>query len=216
MPERLVTKLIQKGAEAELFLDEWHGLKVVRKVRRPKRYRASSLDLEIRQTRTAHEAWMIHEAKKAGVSTPLIYLVDLETNEIIMQYIEGRRLRELIENADSNVRTRLCRGLGEAVGKLHNSGIIHGDLTTSNVIIDGSKIFLIDFGLAEYSEELEKKGVDLLLAERVFYSTHHAYGASCKEAFMEGYEKLVGSDVARRVEGRVRDIARRGRYAVER
>jgi TP53 regulating kinase-like protein len=209
-------KLIQKGAEAELFLDEWHGLKVVRKVRVPKRYRISSLDLELRRIRTAHEAWIMHEARKAGVATPIIYLVDLEMNEIVMQYIEGSRLREFLEDADTEARIRFCSRLGEAIGKLHKIGIVHGDLTTSNAIVKESKIFLIDFGLAEYSRELEKKGIDLLLGQRVFHSTHHAYGTSCYTAFLKGYREQVGQNVADQVEDRVKDIAQRGRYAIER
>ncbi|MEM2094241.1 MAG: KEOPS complex kinase/ATPase Bud32, partial [Candidatus Bathyarchaeia archaeon] len=167
-------------------------------------------------SRTAHEAWMMHQAKKAGVSTPLVYFVDLKRNEIIMQYIEGMRLRELLEDAGYELRNQLCRKLGEMVGRLHNAGIVHGDLTTSNTIVSGLKIFLIDFGLSEYSRELEKKGVDLLLAERVFHSTHHTYANSCHKAFIDGYRAQVGQDMARQVVERVRDIKRRGRYAFER
>ena len=209
-------KLIQKGAEGELFRDMWHGLQVVRKVRTPKRYRVAVLDAELRHTRTAREAWIMHEAKKAGVSTPLIYSVDLEIGEIIMQYLDGRRLREFLEDAERVVRSQFCRGFGEAVGRLHNGGIIHGDLTTSNVIVKESKVYLIDFGLAEYSRELEKRGVDILLGQRVFHSTHHAYGASCYAAFLGGYREQIGQNVANEVEEKVREIARRGRYAIER
>jgi TP53 regulating kinase-like protein len=158
----------------------------------------------------------MHEARKAGVATPIIYLVDLEMNEIVMQYIGGSRLREFLEDADTEARIRFCSRLGEAIGKLHKIGIVHGDLTTSNAIVEESKIFLIDFGLAEYSRELEKKGIDLLLGQRVFHSTHHAYGNSCYTAFLEGYREQVGQNVADQVENRVKDIARRGRYAIER
>jgi len=209
-------KLIQKGAEGELFLDTWHGLKVVRKIRVPKKYRVPSLDTELRHIRTTREAWIMHEAKKSGVSTPMIYSVDLETSEIIMQYVEGCRLREFLEDAGKVARVRFCSKLGEAVGRLHNSGIIHGDLTTSNVIVKESRIYLIDFGLAEYSKELEKRGVDLLLGQRVFYSTHYAYGASCYGAFLEGYKEQIGQSVAEQIEERVKEIAQRGRYAIER
>ncbi len=209
-------KLIQKGAEGELFLDIWHGLRVVRKIRTPKRYRAAALDAELRHTRTEREAWIMHEAKKSGVSTPMIYSVDLEIGEIIMQYLDGRRLREFLEDAERAMRSQFCSKFGEAVARLHNNGIIHGDLTTSNVIVKESRVYLIDFGLAEYSKELEKRGVDILLGQRVFHSTHHAYGASCYAAFLEGYKEHVGRDVANEIEERVKEIARRGRYAVER
>ena len=71
------TKLLKKGAEASLFLTEWHGRKAVIKVRVPKLYRPSALDEQIRSYRTAHEPQLMHEAKAAGVPTPLIYMVNM-------------------------------------------------------------------------------------------------------------------------------------------
>jgi len=195
----------------------WYGLKVVRKVRVPKLYRVAELDATLRRTRTVHEASIMHDAKRAGVTTPLIYLVDIEGTAIIMQYVEGIRLKEYLETSKMEERLKVCRALGDRVGRLHSYGIVHGDLTTSNVIVkDNGGIVLIDFGLAEYSRELEKRGVDILLGQRVFNSTHHGYGAACYKAFLEGYRDRVGSEEADRVEERVKQIARRGRYAVER
>jgi TP53 regulating kinase-like protein len=195
----------------------WYGLKVVRKVRVPKRYRVTELDMILRRTRTAHEALIMHDAKRAGVATPLIYLVDMELTTIVMQYIEGTRLKEYLDASKTEHRLKVCRTLGDRVGRLHSRGIVHGDLTTSNVIVrDDSGIVLIDFGLAEYSSELEKRGVDILLGQRVFHSTHYGYGAACYRAFLEGYSDRVGSKEADQVEERVRQIGRRGRYAIER
>jgi tRNA A-37 threonylcarbamoyl transferase component Bud32 len=44
--------------------------------------------------------------------------------------------------------------LGEVVGRLHSGGLIHGDITTSNILVmeeeegeDGLHLVLIDFGL---------------------------------------------------------------------
>jgi len=210
-------RLLHRGAEADLYLQMWYGLKVVRKVRVPKPYRVSKLDVALRRARTAHEALTIHDAKRAGVATPLIYLVDIESTAIVMQYIEGIRLKEYLESSKMEERLKVCGTLGDKVGRLHSYGIVHGDLTTSNVIVtEDSGIVLIDFGLAEYSSELEKRGVDILLGQRVFHSTHHGYGAACYRAFLEGYRDQVGSEEADQVEERVKQIARRGRYAIER
>jgi len=210
-------KLLHRGAEADLYLQMWYGLKVIRKVRVRKSYRVEKLDVALRRTRTIHEALIMHDAKMAGVATPLIYLVDLEGTAIVMQYVEGTRLKEYLETSKTEDRLEVCRILGDRVGRLHSFGIVHGDLTTSNMIVtDDQGIVLIDFGLAEYSRELEKRGVDILLGQRVFQSTHHGYGAACYRAFLEGYRNRVGSDEADQVEERVKQIARRGRYAVER
>jgi len=209
--------LIYRGAEADLYLQIWYGLRVVRKVRVPKPYRVPKLDIALRRSRTAHEALIMHDAKRAGVATPLIYLVDIEGTAIVMQYLEGIRLKEYLETSKMEDRLKVCRTLGDKVGRLHSHGIVHGDLTTSNAIVTKDQgIVLIDFGLAEYSSELEKRGVDILLGQRVFYSTHHGYGATCYSAFLEGYCERVGSKDADQVEERVKQIMRRGRYAIER
>ena len=86
-----VKRLMKKGAEASLYLVEWHGLKVVVKVRIPKKYRPPALDTQIRAYRTVHEPQLMHEAKAAGVPTPLIYMVNVPEASITMQYIEGQQ-----------------------------------------------------------------------------------------------------------------------------
>ncbi|MDQ1280971.1 MAG: regulating kinase and related kinase [Thermoproteota archaeon] len=209
--------LIRKGAEADLFLEDWYGLKTIRKMRKQKAYRITSLDTSIRRERTSHEAQIMHEAKLAGVPTPTIYMVDMATTSIIMEYIEGTRIKEALNELSSIKRENLCNLLGQLVGKLHLKGIIHGDLTTSNMIEGmNDKIFIIDFGLAEYSEELEKRGVDLLLLKRALQSTHYAYAKECYDAVVKGYSKEMKNEATKEVTQRVKEIENRGRYAVER
>jgi Kae1-associated kinase Bud32 len=126
-------------------------------------------------------------------------------------------LKEYLEASETSDRLLICRTLGDIVARLHSGGIVHGDLTTSNVIVTKrSRLVLIDFGLAEYSRELESRGVDLVLGQRVFHSTHHGYGAECYQALLEGYRERVGNVEADEVEERVKEITRRGRYAIER
>ena len=63
--------------------------------------------------------------------------------------------------------------MGKTINKVHDLGIIHGDLTTSNMIIRNDKqIVLIDFGLSYYKDSAEDKAVDLYVLERAFKSTH--------------------------------------------
>jgi TP53 regulating kinase-like protein len=209
--------LIKKGAEADLYSDLWHGLKVVRKVRKAKAYRIPQLDFEIRRSRTGREAQMIHDAKLAGVPTPFIYLVDFEATTIVMQFLGEPMVKEVLESLPSSGRRILFKHVGILIGRLHNNGIVHGDLTTSNMIINrDNNIFLIDFGLAEYSKELEKRGVDLLLMRRSLYATHYFYAKDCFNAVLEGYTHEIGREVAENVIKRIEEIDKRGRYAVER
>ena len=90
--------LFKKGAEASLYLADWHGRKVVVKVRVPKRYRPEALDEQIRSYRTVHEPQLMHEAKAAGVPTPLIYMVNVPEASITMQYVEGQQIKQLLNN----------------------------------------------------------------------------------------------------------------------
>ena len=204
--------LISKGAEADLWLDnDWNGRRVIIKRRGEKRYRHPELDEELRRYRTIHEAEIIHRAKRAGVSTPIIYQVDPEEKAIVMQYVEGVRVREALETLNPEDRLRLFRLIGVKAGRLHRAGIIHGDLTTSNIIWNGESPCFIDFGLAELSREAEKRGVDLHLMRRMLTSTHFPHVKELSDAFEEGYRSIMGAEAEEAIR-RMREIERRGRY----
>lgn len=206
--------LIRKGAEASIFLQEWHGRHVVMKTRLPKSYRVDSLDASIRVARTSREAHLLHDSKHAGVPTPTVYQVDTGTCTIIMEYVNGPRLKEAFEDRDQSGLRRTCKLIGSLIGRLHSSGIVHGDLTTSNMILrDGAKLFFIDFGLSDYSRELEAKGVDLLLMSRAFKSTHFALYSRAFEAVVGGYREVVGRDDTQLTLRKMHEIETRGRYS---
>jgi N6-L-threonylcarbamoyladenine synthase/protein kinase Bud32 len=210
-------KLLKKGAEAELYLDTWRGLQVVRKIRRVKPYRLPQLDATIRRSRTKREAQIMHDAKQAGVATPLIYMVDVGRTTIVMEYVAGPRVKEILAQLPAGERRRICERVGRLIARLHRRNIVHGDLTTSNMIrADPERIVVIDFGLAEYSGELENRGVDLLLLRRTLHSTHHPHARCCFEAVIDGYRRIMGEHLAGQVVQRVDAIAGRGRYTVER
>ena len=205
-------RLIAKGAEADLWLDpDWNGRKALIKRRGEKRYRHPELDRAIRRFRTVHEADIIHRAKEAGVPTPLLYQVDPEGATIVMQYVEGDVLREIVERLDGDERRRLFRLIGLQAGRLHRAGIVHGDLTTSNMIRAGDLVVFIDFGLGEVSPEAEKRGVDLHLMRRMLTSTHFRHTEELFDAFEEGYRSAVGAEADEALR-RMREIGRRGRY----
>jgi TP53 regulating kinase and related kinases len=64
--------------------------------------------------------------------------------------------------------------IGAALGKMHDGGLIHGDLTTSNIFLRSSdaKVVFLDFGLSYFSNLPEDKAVDLYVLERALASTH--------------------------------------------
>jgi len=190
-------EIIASGAEAVIALDG----KTIIKTRVHKRYRLKEIDDALRRDRTRTEARLISEARRCGVLTPIIR--DVTDFEIKMEYIDGDPLKKIITPA-------LSEQAGELVGKLHSCGIVHGDLTTSNIMLRDGKLFLIDFGLAYIDGTLEARGVDIHVLFQTFESTHEGH-EELIEAFKKGYKRTFpGAD---EVIQRVSEIESRGRYA---
>ncbi len=209
--------LIKKGAEASLYFEEWQNRKVILKKRLPKRYRLPELDREIQAQRTRHEPQIIHRAKEAGVSTPIVFMVDTAEATIVMEFVEGKQVKQVLSDLPSDKRLDLCRYIGKLIGRLHSDGIIHGDLTTSNMILTPQgKVVFIDFGLSEQTKELEARGVDLHLMKRALDSTHFRHAVDCFEAIMNGYEEIRGRKAVKEVLAKIKEIEKRGRYVSER
>ena len=209
--------LIKKGAEASLFLAPQYGRKTILKKRLPKKYRPTRLDEQIRRYRTIHEPQLMHEAKKAGIPTPIIFLIDVKNATIEMEYIEGTQIKRLFDKVSKSELERLCFEIGKLIGKLHDCGIVHGDLTTSNMILNSEgKIFFVDFGLGEKTAELESRGVDLHLMKRALQSTHFGFSQECFSSIIKGYSSVVGAEATREILGKIREIEKRGRYVAER
>jgi TP53 regulating kinase-like protein len=209
--------LVKKGAEASLYMEDWLGRKVILKKRLSKKYRVPELDKEIQNQRTRHEPQVMHRAKEAGVPTPIVFLVDLSNATIIMEFVEGKEVKRVLNSLPTDERVRLCRRIGELVGKLHSNGIVHGDLTTSNMILTPlDDVVFIDFGLSDQTWELEARGVDLHLMKRAIASTHFMHAEECFQAVIAGYEGVMGKKETDEVLRKIDEIGRRGRYISER
>lgn len=201
-------KLIKRGAEAEIYLAEWKNRKAIIKRRTPKKYRIKEIDEEIREKRTRKEAIMMVSARAGGVNVPLVYDVRVKEKEIIMQYIEGERLKDKLDEKKEEEQMEISRKIGESISRLHSNCIIHGDITTSNLFLLNDRIYFIDFGLSSRSEEIEDMGVDLHLLMEAFKSAHRNKNlfSWVKEAYVKSFDK--GKEVVEKV----KEIERRGRY----
>ena len=204
--------LIYRGAEADLIQGSWQGLEAVYKVRKPLRYRLPVLDDDIRRQRTLHEAEMIHQAKRAGVAAPYLYSVDLPSSTLVMEYVKGARLKDVI-SARAGRASSLFREFGSKVGLLHRAGIMHGDLTTANVVKSSRGLVFIDFGLSIRTERVEDHGVDIRLIKETLLGAHPEVAASAMEVLNRGYAGVVGPARSKAVFRQLLSIERRGRYA---
>ena len=204
--------VIKKGAEAVLYKSSLWGLPVLVKYRRPKPYRNPQLDHHLRSIRTLMEAKILSEVKKLGIPAPAVYWVDLEQCLIAMSFLEGIVLKEALPRLSEEEIKDVFFKLGEYAGAMHARGIVHGDLTTSNMILRGGKIYFIDFGLAEFDSSLEAQGVDLHLLRRAMESTHYKWFEKGFEEVLNGYEEIRGSEKRKEVEAKLDEIESRGRY----
>jgi len=203
-------QVIYRGAEAEIILSKYRGKPAILKHRIPKSYRIPHIDSLLISMRTKEEAKLIIEARSTGVSVPIIYDVDLQKGTITMEYLQGKRIKDILNNLQEKERKRLCQKIGESVAKLHTHDLIHGDITTSNMILLDDRVYFIDFGLGGKNSEIEAKGVDLHVLMEAFESTHSKH-PSCFTYVLEGYQNESPA-LAKVVRVKIDEIVKRGRY----
>ena len=201
--------LLKRGAEAELRTTTYLGLAAVEKARVSKGYRLAALDDELRKARIVMETRLIAEARSAGVSVPILYDIDLQDTRIVMEYVEAPTAKEVLE-AGGPYALRVAREVGRVVGRLHRAGIAHGDLTTSNMLVRGGQIVMIDFSLGAKDDGLEARGVDLHLLREALTSAHARATVYYRE-ILRGYRVVLGP-AADKVVAKVKEIESRGRY----
>lgn len=203
-------KLIKQGAEAKIMISRQDDQNVIIKDRIKKNYRIKQIDEKIRKSRTSLESNLLSEARRSGVPTPKIFEIDKKNHKIIMQYVDGERIKELLNRSDKKKIEQISFEIGKLIGKLHTRGIIHGDLTTSNMIMKNEKIYFIDFGLGFFSKKLEDQGTDLRLLHEALKSTHFKIMNVCWKRIIEGYQKEYSK--ANQVLKKIEEIKKRARY----
>jgi TP53 regulating kinase-like protein len=210
------TELIHKGAEANLYLGQWFKKEVIFKQRISKKYRIPKLDQDIRLKRTLNEGRALIKIKNYGINVPQVYEIDLINFQVIMKNIKGEKLKYLIKSLSETQISNLLSKLGHYIATLHINGHTHGDITTSNVLVTKeNEIFLIDFGLHEYSDTIEDKSVDLHLFKRVLISSHGEKSKLCFDSFLKGYEEKYndyGLNEHKQILNNIKVVESRGRY----
>ena len=191
--------LIAQGAEGRVFAVTFLNRPAIVKQRFKKTYRHPTLDAKITRARLVGETRALVRARRLGVPTPSLFYVDKRQNAIYMERVPGRPLKELIrEGMSDEDMEEVGRQVGKHVAAMHDGGLIHGDLTTSNILVvrdadelnTPPRVVLIDFGLASNSIVPEDKGVDLYVLERAITVTHAA--SRLFEAVMREYKTASG------------------------
>ncbi|ADZ08354.1 O-sialoglycoprotein endopeptidase [Methanobacterium lacus] len=206
---KLPKNILEKGAEANIYPGQWLDNDVIIKNRVSKSYRIPEIDLRLRKKRTKQEAKLLGESKRCGVKTPLVFDIDKKNFSIVMEKIDGQVVKEVLDHSDSSTLEKICVEIGENLANLHNCGIIHGDLTSSNLILSGESVYFLDFGLGTISDLVEDKGVDLLVFKKAISGVHNDISDECMRYILKGYENAQDYNA---VTKKITEIENRGRY----
>lgn len=193
-------KLLSQGAEAQILIVNDNILK---KIRLPKTYRLEEIDTKLRKSRNRREFKVLTKLIQTNVNVPKP-LDNLETSKqkeiaFTFEYIKGDNLKEILD------KKLLFKAFNQII-KLHLAEVVHGDLTTLNMLVRDNKVYLIDFGLSEFSKNVEERAVDLNLFFNCIKNEHPIF-YKYKLELLELYSNQVSKEVIKRLE----QVEQRGR-----
>jgi len=240
-PSADAPRLVAQGAEALLYRSTYllPSIPCALKYRPPKPYRHPILDLRLTKHRILSEARVLAKCRREGVPVPAVYALDEAAGWLMIEWIEGEVVRiklnewlkgrkdgGISEGTDDGELVELMKRVGRAVGRMHAVGVVHGDLTTSNLMLRPSdkgavngegtgadetldgEILFIDFGLASQSSQDEDRAVDLYVLERAFGSTHPGAESLFTEVLSAYGKSFKGATVVLK---KLEDVRMRGR-----
>ena len=210
--------LFQQGAEAKIYSSSFLSKPVMVKERFKKAYRHPVLDEKLTHRRTSQEVRSIARCRKAGISTPVVYFVDYTAHKIYMENVQNAvPVKDVINSklGQNSDLERLAEKLGAMLGRMHSVDVIHGDLTTSNMLLRyGEDIVLIDFGLSYISSLIEDKGVDLYVLERALLSSHPNTEQFFQKVLQSYVAATESAEKAKEVLAKLDEVQLRGRKRV--
>ncbi|KAI8922790.1 kinase-like domain-containing protein [Entophlyctis helioformis] len=204
--------LIKQGAEARVFKTDFGGRPAIVKQRFKKAYRHPVLDEKLTARRVVQEARCLHRLRRAGLDTPALYLLDTANSCIYMEFVEGETVRDVLRAGTTTQELEsIAAAIGTNLAVIHDMDVVHGDLTTSNMILrkDSRRLVWIDFGLSYSTTLSEDKGVDLYVLERAIISTHPRDAKALFNAIMAAYR--ARSKNAGPVTKKFEEVRQRGR-----
>ena len=183
--QTLTPFFVGQGAEARISVGKILGRKCIIKERFEKKYRHKMLDDQLRKARTVQEARCLARCRLLGISAPAVYFVHNKTKTIYMEYVEGTTVKDFFKAHAGEetlpLRNAVAKLIGNILARIHNSNMVHGDPTTSNMVltvlptlakVDHGQLTMIDFGLGFQNANDDDKAVDLYVLERAMLSTH--------------------------------------------
>lgn len=195
----MALKELHRGAEAVIFIVDENTLL---KDRVRKSYRIKLIDEFLRKTRTKNEVNLLRRASGAGVSVPSVF--ETEDYSFKMDYVKGEVLKNIVNNLNITELNKIFKQVGLQINALHHNNIVHGDLTTSNMILSNGSVFFIDFSLGSLSKKVEDKAVDLHLIKQALIAKHNKAWKTCFNTIIKQYKD-------EHVLERLKSVEKRGR-----
>lgn len=208
MIKKQMQKIIAQGAEANII----HTGKFIIKHRIKKSYRHPELDRKLIKSRTKSEAKLLTKASEIIPSPKPFFIPNTDFTKIKMPFIQGKKLSEHLDNFKTNQAKKICEQIGQNIAKIHQNDLIHGDLTTSNMIFSekDSLVYFIDFGLGFHSSRIEDKAVDLHLLRQALEAKHFKNWEILFKSVIKGYKSQ--NKEAEKVLQQLKKVESRGRY----
>ncbi len=191
------------GGESFISEGRIFDLDSVLKQRARRKYRLKEIDQRINVSRMKREINILVLLRNLGFNVPRLYYVDFENFIIYMEFLKGKKLSSILD--DSKIRELMIE-VGIIVGKMHQNGISHGDLTPGNIIVTNNGIYLIDPSMGEINAEKESMAVDIHLMKESLNSLGHK---DLYKYFIKGYNIFPRSS---EILANVEDIEGRRRY----
>ncbi|KAH0577172.1 TP53 regulating kinase [Spironucleus salmonicida] len=190
-------KVVFQGAESKILLNEHNQIV---KTRFSKKYKHPTIDQRHRARRTKGEAKILQILNERGISAPI--MISYNDDTIVMEFLDFPQLTSILnENKNEESKNALI-SLAQVISQLHDLQIVHNDLTPSNVLFDGQKAIIIDFGLAQRGKtSVEDLAVDLYVLER-------SLNAMGKGEFFEYFISAYQNDLVKK---RLKEVEKRGR-----
>ena len=188
---------LSSGAESMIYLNDDNNIEKDRVV---KGYRIKEIDDALRRSRTKKELRILKALAKMKFKVPRV--IESTDTKIVMEYVDGVQLKKILDDSPS-----LAEPIGRNLQLMHESDIIHGDLTTSNMILK-DEIYFIDFGLSFVSKRVEDKAVDIHLFKQALESRHYRVHDKAYDYFLKGYNPKNKKEILERLKA----VESRGRY----
>lgn len=232
-------KLGFQGAESKIYFGLHSNKRCVIKHRFPKTYRHEILDKKLTKERTKRERRMIEKVGSSSSELAPYMPKVLWSNGgtlLMTEITDCDTVYNFIENT-CPMPNGLDKLIGKCLADLHNIGVIHGDVTTCNLLLKRKQnahdsmspvkkikpddifethiVIPIDFGLSTGSNHAEERAVDLYVLERALISTHFSDSDFFKN-ILESYIEFINEDTCeppgkQKIIDRYRDVKSRGR-----